>query len=363
MADDMWTTMSIASAGGSTLQRAAGRRTAAAPRDNLHVGDILGATAAPRHKPRRSGAVDLALSTRDIEGAAPALQHRTLGNKPDLSLTTDDIDGAHARKRNFQSRRHVDPLNPSYEWDTPPRFLRDSMKVDDIEGAKPMRHVKGPVRDPLSVQDIAGATVQAPRERNFTRSLDVTDILSDGKRHSKRVSDPQAPKHTIHGMRVEDDPLSKPRSKHHATNTPFYALTTHMGGVAPDKRRHFRNTNFVGDIPGTTAGSRQRGLTSKRHTNPNAPSYTPLEGRAYRPPGASATSRSGSASLANIGARPSPSAARARRTADPRDAELAALRQQVAALDKRVRAAEAVKTVTRRGLAAEQAAVAALPDM
>lgn len=251
------------------------------------------------------------------------------------------------------------------------------MKVDDIEGAKPMRHVKGPVRDPLSVQDIAGATVQAPRERNFTRSLDVTDILSDGKRHSKRVSDPQAPKHTIHGMRVEDDPLSKPRSKHHATNTPFYALTTHdiegavpgwkpkhkMGGVAPDKRRHFRNTNFVGDIPGTTAGSRQRGLTSKRHTNPNAPSYTPLEGRAYRPPGASATSRSGSASLANIGARPSPSAARARRTADPRDAELAALRQQVAALDKRVRAAEAVKTVTRRGLAAEQAAVAALPDM
>jgi hypothetical protein len=192
----------------------------------------------------------------------------------------------------------------------------------------------------MNVSDIVGATVRGPQAHTaHNRTLDVSDILSDGKRKLHRMSDPQAPVHTIHGMTIQDDVLSAPRSRHRETNTPFYALDTHdiegavpgwkpkhkMGGVAPEQRRHFRNTNYVGDINGTTAGTRQRGLRSNRVTDPNAPSYTPLEGRAYRAPGAHS----------GVNRRAGDPSAHRQRDGDPRDAEIAALRQQVATMERR----------------------------
>ncbi len=225
----------------------------------------------------------------------------------------------------------------------------------------------------MDVSDIAGATVRASQPAaSHNRTLDVSDILSDGKRKPQRVTDPQAPVHTIHGMVVKDDELSAPRSRHRETNTPFYALSTHdiegavpgwkpkhkMGGVAPEKRRHFRNTNYVGDINGTTAGTRQRGLRSNRVTDPNAPSYTPLEGRSYRAPGAhnGMTRRAGD-----------PAATRAR-AADPKEAEIVALRQQVAALERRARVQDHLRQsgASKPSAAANAqaaAAVASLPDL
>jgi len=255
---------------------------------------------------------------------------------------------------------------------TPPRFLRDSHRIDDIAGARPRQHVRGAARSSMDVSDISGASVRlASTSATHNRALDVSDILSDGKRKPQRVTDPLAPVHTIHGMVVKDDALSAPRSRHRETNTPFTALSTHdiegavpgwkpkhkMGGVAPEQRRHFRNTNYVGDITGTTAGTRQRGLRSNRVTDPNAPSYTPLEGRAYRAPGAhnAMTRRAGD-----------PSATR-QRASDPKDAEIAALRQQVAAMERRARVQDHMRQMGPKPSPAANvqaaAAVASLPDL
>jgi len=52
-----------------------------------------------------------------------------------------------------------------------------------------------------------------------------------------------------------------------------------MGGVTEEKRRHYRNINFTGDISGAQAGTMQRTLRTKRcTTDPNMRNYPSLDG-------------------------------------------------------------------------------------
>ena len=46
----------------------------------------------------------------------------------------------------------------------------------------------------------------------------------------------------------------------------------------PEKRRHWRHTNFVGDIGGAQADTVQHTIPTKRRTNPLNPAYRSLDG-------------------------------------------------------------------------------------
>ena len=80
----------------------------------------------------------------DIDRAGPRALHMDLFKK-ETNLATDDIEGAAPCCNRFKSTRSGnDPLNPVYTLSkvevrpaTPPKFIRDSMLVDDIDKAKP----------------------------------------------------------------------------------------------------------------------------------------------------------------------------------------------------------------------------------
>ena len=107
----------------------------------------------PRHlgaQPRLHGSKatnkpDLSNMNWDIERSGPRALHIGL-NKPEYNLSNNDIGGSKPQCVQFKSVRNCDPLNPTYNLSkvevrpvTPPKFVRDSISNDDIEGAKPKR--------------------------------------------------------------------------------------------------------------------------------------------------------------------------------------------------------------------------------
>ncbi len=122
-------------------------------------------------------------------------------------------------------------------------------------------------------------------------SLNVSDITAGGFR-TRRATNPLTPSYRVNGMDVADDPeKSRPRALPKAKDGPFYPLTTaDIEGAAPgwrplpqvnpplEARRHFRNTNFMGDIPGAQADTVKHSICTERHVNPLNPVYTSLDG-------------------------------------------------------------------------------------
>ena len=69
--------------------------------------------------------------------------------------------------------RNSDPQNPTYNLAkveakpvTPPKFIRDHISNDDIEGAKPKKVAHYQTRNIMEIGDIAGAAVKKPLHRN-----------------------------------------------------------------------------------------------------------------------------------------------------------------------------------------------------
>jgi hypothetical protein len=219
-----------------------------------------------------------------------------------------------------------------------------------------------------NVYDIAGTT---SRPRTFARSADapavdslaVKDINTDGIFKTGRRVDPQRPAHTVHGRVItDDDPAMFTQPRTRDAGRPFNSLTTAdiegatthfamevpVGGIAPERRRHFRVTNFVGDVAGSEANSAKRGLDHARGTNPNERDYTLLEGRRHTAEelavgkswynaassvlqaeaGQYVSAKAIGSTGMSIGVGP-PAVAYSRKLMDPRDAELAVLKGQV----------------------------------
>lgn len=69
------------------------------------------------------------------------------------------------------TRTGGDPLNPTYKLSvvekrpiTPPRFIRDQMEIDDIDGARPRKDKLANIetRETMKIEDIEG-TKAKPR--------------------------------------------------------------------------------------------------------------------------------------------------------------------------------------------------------
>jgi len=222
-----------------------------------------------------------------------------------LNLTNDDIEGSKPTPYTFKSGRGVDPLNPTYKLPQcqdhkiePPKFLRDTNQIDDIAGTRSRPLFRFNQRGVNKVEDIEGAQVGwRPRHARGHRTRDimaVQDINETGFK-STRQSDPLNPSHFINGMEIKDDPKSKPRqgpAARDAGKAPTFCLTTqdiegaqpgwkpkHLnGGIPEEKRRHYRNSNFIGDIQGAQADSKTHGIRTMRMSDPMNPAYMSLDG-------------------------------------------------------------------------------------
>jgi hypothetical protein len=80
----------------------------------------------------------------DIYGSGPRQLHVGL-NKPEYNLSNLDIAKSWPKWNKFDTTRQAsNPLNPVYKLThveyvkpDPPKFIRDSMTVNDLEGARP----------------------------------------------------------------------------------------------------------------------------------------------------------------------------------------------------------------------------------
>jgi hypothetical protein len=246
---------------------------------------------------------------RDIDGARPSLLHQNL-NKPKRSLTNDDIPGTKAKPYTFKTTRCVDPNDPAYKLPTvdarpptPPRFSRDQINVQDIDGAWPKPHRHFEPRDNITTTDIEGAQAGwKPRHKRrsnengaLRNTLRVDDIVQEGFR-TTRIADPLNPSHRIHGRIHEDGPKQRPKAPPNPCGQDFNLHTEDIPGAYPGwkaphhidgsfaqtGRRHYRKINATTDIPGATADSKHNYIVTKRVTNPLNPDYRGLDGYPYQ---------------------------------------------------------------------------------
>lgn len=207
----------------------------------------------------------------------------------------------------FHTERCIDPLVPEYtlpSFHVPPtvtpKFTRDSHDISDIEGTKSKPLYPFAQRMNHLVDDIEGTWPGwKPRHRRARHdsapldySLNVSDITGKAFR-SRRLTNPLTPSYRVNGMDIADDPIKcKPRSLPKARDGPFNPLTTKdIEGAQPgwrpmpkmnppmEARRHFRNTNFMGDIPGAQADTLKHSICTNRYVNPLDPVYTSLDGK------------------------------------------------------------------------------------
>ena len=98
------------------------------------------------------------------------------------------------------------------------------------------------------------------------------------------------PVYYIHGDKIADDMRSKPRkpkpfiADSHLLQTRDIPGATagdrgsHRVAIPDELRREFRNTNYLGDIPGAQADTVKHAIRTSRKTNPLNPHYQSLDG-------------------------------------------------------------------------------------
>ena len=263
--------------------------------DNLKVSDIEGAqTKVPGYqyanKPNYSN------QNWDIDRSGPRTLHIGL-NKPEYGLKNDDIDKTKPQFQKFKTNRVVDPLNPNYSLPKteivpvePPKFIRDSIMNEDIDGAKPKKAKYFKTRDTMKIDDIEGTRKKPARNRNGSYSnFDYSDVTKDYF-VSKRLTNPLEPGY-FH--RVEDDKVvqigeiegSKAKNIKDRKNGPLSTdlNTDDIYGTKPGtkgvrafkfhKRHDVRQTNKWDDIQGTQVGTLKKAPSTNRQINPLNPDY------------------------------------------------------------------------------------------
>ena len=238
---------------------------------------------------------------KDIEGAAPAKLHGKFINKPN-HFCVKDIPYARSNPRMFCTNRVIDPLAPQYKlpsFEAPPpyvpKFIRDHMDCSDVEGAKPAKRHHSKVRDTFGVADIDGAQPKAmPKRRNPSKRNEKLDPPAKSR---SPVTNPLNPAYRINGVDIEDGAATRPRKMPSAKNYPYYPLlTTDIPGahsstsfvkaktMVSKETERLRNPTNTRDIDGASSDSLQRGLRTKRATDPLQPDYVYLDGdKAYKP--------------------------------------------------------------------------------
>jgi len=257
---------------------------------NLYNLDIEGSS------PRKFGAfnqkIDYSNKNDDIDKSSPRRLHIKL-NKPEYNLSNSDIEYSHPHCVKCKITRHLNPLEPKYNLPTSPeyppyepRFIRDSMKVDDIEGAKPRKIVsQNLLRESLKNNDVKDSWPRKPYVRKskyeFMNYRDVTHT----EFKTKRSTNPLEPNYRmkfLDGSQIKFGPIegNKPMvGSQYMYKVPMNLKIDDIAGSNPgskNKFKKFMGTNScydISDIVGTKTGTLLKGISTKRHTNPLRPKY------------------------------------------------------------------------------------------
>jgi hypothetical protein len=185
-------------------------------RFGLRNDDIEGARYVPPAITPRNASLDIT----DIAGTVPKPMVNSARSPVDV-MRVDDIEGTRPRIHRHlpHSHRDVNPVDPKYQLPASvvpppeiPRFIRDSHYNDDVPGAHPLSHRSDkPARDIMRVDDIDG-TRPVPQTRELRRgnnSLDVSDINNDGIHKTTRHINPLNPVYVYDGMEERPEQFGK----------------------------------------------------------------------------------------------------------------------------------------------------------
>ena len=250
--------------------------------------------------PRRFGVftnkVDFINKVDDIERTNPKILHYPL-NKPEYNLTNKDIEKSSPQINHLKTNRFINPLEPKYnlpkvEEYSPeiPKFIRDSIDIKDISGARPQKYFQWKTREtfPLDNHGIEGSkTKKTYVRRNLGNTkyhyIDYSDLNLDIFK-TKRNTNPLDP---IYGFKKNEEifkygPIEKSKPQ---TYYPYFyqpALNLKLDDIkganigSKNKINKFNGNNYemtTHDIKGCNVGSLKKGIVTNRCTNPLYPEY------------------------------------------------------------------------------------------
>ena len=133
--------------------------------------------------PRRFGVftnkIDFINKVDDIERTNPKILHYPL-NKPEYTLTNKDIEKSSPQMNHLKTKRCTNPLEPKYNLpkveEYPPeipKFIRDSIDIKDISGARPQKYFQWKTREtfPLNNHGIEGSKTKEAYVRKNLGSI------------------------------------------------------------------------------------------------------------------------------------------------------------------------------------------------
>ncbi len=288
------------------------KRFASAPRTPfiLNTNDISGAQASTTTIYTNLKRTNNFYNTNDVDGTHPSvlIPKSVSPSRPNNRIiSNDDILGSKPQKNRLHITRHLNPLVPEYQLPkshykpaTPPKHLRDTNKIDDIDGTKAKKILQ--FSDRIKTRDVmhkyddvmdktTGYKVQPRREdlKEAMNPLEVNDINDYRIFHTKRLNhNPLQPTYKVNG-RVYDVPDGTSPSKHfgNSSRTPFSLRTDdipdlkaphehHVGKTFPVNRRQIREINKIDDIISKTTNFTTMKTTS-RSINPLDPKYKFLQ--------------------------------------------------------------------------------------
>ena len=250
--------------------------------------------------PRRFGVftnkIDYINKVDDIERTNPKILHYPL-NKPEFNLTNKDIEKSSPQMKHLKTNRCTNPLEPKYTLPkveeyppSVPKFIRDSIDIKDISGARPQKYFQWKTREtfPINNHGIEGSKTKETYVRkrlgnNKYDYIDYSDLTIDIFK-TRRNTNPLDP---IYGFKKNQDifkygPIekSKPMTQYPYFYQPSLNLIlndikgTNIG--SKNRINKFTGNNYeltTQDIPGCCVGSLKKGIVTKRCTNPLNPNY------------------------------------------------------------------------------------------
>jgi hypothetical protein len=169
---------------------------------------------------------------------------------------------------------------------TIPRYIRDNINIDDIDGAHPKKYFQWKTRSDFIHEEIKGSKPKKPRVRKADYdSFNYSDV-TNFKFVSKRNLNPLDPEYVVdygkgerylHGKIEGSKPVTFPPIKY---PDPCNLKTEDVPGAqigSKNKYNKFTSMNhnlLLSDIENAQSGSLKKGIKTDRQTNPLDPLYT-----------------------------------------------------------------------------------------
>jgi hypothetical protein len=126
--------------------------------------------------------------------------------RDEYNLKNEDIYGTkpNVMKDTIRTKRTTNPLAPEYKLSeveqrpiTPPKFLKDNIMINDIDGARPKKQAVYATREFMDNKDIDGAHPKKNRLRTTKYdNIDYSDLRKE-EFHTKRVVNPLNPEYNL----------------------------------------------------------------------------------------------------------------------------------------------------------------------